>query len=130
MEEQPVPDHIRQRRLKVVEINSAEPHQNPIVERLFSVSRDIRERYFARPVTTFTDIGGIEHHAAADQFEADVNDPANVRVWLKTHEKEIAMTVGGLLLAAGLIKLQNNRSQRQKMSKRASSYKRKPRKNT
>jgi hypothetical protein len=37
------------------------------------------------------------------------------------------MTIGGLLLATGAIYLQRNRSQRKKMSKRASSFLRPPR---
>lgn len=97
------------------------------VARLFYRAHEFRARHFTRPVTTFTSKDGEKYRASADQVEVTIDDPANVKVWLKTHDKEIAMTIGGLLLAAGLFTIQKNRSQRKKMSPRASSTLRPPR---
>jgi hypothetical protein len=99
-----------------------------VVSQLFRKASGLRQRHFTRPVTTFTSKSGEKFKASADQVDIVVEDAANVKVWLRTHEREIAMTIGGLLLAGSAIYLQKNRSQRQKMSKRASSYNRSPRK--
>lgn len=98
-----------------------------VVNQLFRRAAQIRQRHFTRPVTTFKSKEGEEFRAAADQVDIEIANPANVKVWLRTHEREIAMTIGGLLLATGAIYLQRNRSQRKKMSKRASSFLRPPR---
>ena len=98
------------------------------VDRLVDNASDIRQKQFTRPVTSFISKDGEKFRAAADQIEvSEITDPSDVRVWLKTHNKEIVMTIGGILLAASLINLQRNRSQRKKMSSRESSYYRKPR---
>jgi len=88
----------------------------------------LREQYFTRPVTTFESITGERFRAAANQIDVFIKNPSEVIVKLKTHDKKITMTIGGLLLATGAIGLQRNRSQRKKMSKRDSSYLRDPKK--
>lgn len=95
--------------------------------RILQRAQEFRSRYFTRPVTTFTSKDGEKYVASADQIDVTIDDPANVKVWLRTHDKEIAMTIGGLLLAAGLFTIQKNRSQRKKMGPRDSSYLRSPR---
>ncbi|HET9850731.1 MAG TPA: hypothetical protein VFP35_03890 [Candidatus Saccharimonadales bacterium] len=92
------------------------------VASLLQKAADIRRSHFTRPVTTFTSKDGEKLVASIDQAEITIEDSANVKVWLKSHEREIAMTIGGILLAAGMITLQKNRTQRKKMSKRAGSY--------
>ncbi len=81
-------------------------------------------------MTTFTDIEGKEYRAAGDQteFEVDHEDPGKIKVWLKTHEKEITIAAGTVLMSTAILVLQRNRSQRKKMNKRYSSYNRPPRK--
>ncbi|OGL36399.1 hypothetical protein A3E49_03880 [Candidatus Saccharibacteria bacterium RIFCSPHIGHO2_12_FULL_49_19] len=104
------------------------PDSLGVTEYLFSRANHLRQRHFTRPVTVFKSKDGEEYRASADQVDIDAEDPSNVRVRLKTHDVVIAMTIAGLLTASGLIYLQRNRSQRKKMSKRDSSFLRKPRK--
>lgn len=119
MEKPPIPEH-RRRREPLDE--TVDPAETTPVGRLIGRADDLRDSYFTRPVTTFTDVDGEQFPAAVHQAEIDDRDPGNVKVWLKSHGKEITMTIGGILVAAALIKLQRNRSQRKKMSKRQSSY--------
>lgn len=99
-----------------------------VVSFLADASRNFREKHFARPVTTFTDTAGNKHRASSDQVDIPPNEEGGeIKVWLKTHNREITMTVAGLLVAAGAIAVQRNRSQRKRMSNRGSSFKRKPR---
>jgi hypothetical protein len=99
-----------------------------VADLLSARASHFRQRHFTRPRTLFRSKEGEEFHASADQVDISVEDAANVKVWLRTHDKEIVMTIGGILLAAGAIKIQKNRSQRKKMSSRTSSSRRQPRK--
>ena len=109
-----------------------ELHDDPFVDHLLRACTAIREKYFTRPVTTFIDVEGEEYRAAGDQaeFEADDEEPGRLKIWLKTHEKGITVAACSLLIAAGLVALQRNRSQRKRLDtkegKRTSSFRREP----
>ena len=102
--------------------------EHPFVERFKRAGEATARGYFTRPVTTLVDKDGKKYETAIGQTEIPpFGDPSRVEVILKSRRNQVIIVSAGMLLtAAGLVYAKRNRSQRQKMPARESSYKRKP----
>jgi len=96
-----------------------EPPADPIIEHLAQVDASMGELTYMRRVADFQSVEGDSYRAGLDEIELrSTPEAGRYRGWLTSHKKEIIITAGALLVAAGVgVRLQRNRTQRQKMGR-------------